>query len=100
MAALLLMMSGAAACSTTSRVENAGLDPARMDDCPVAVQAPGDLPARTPFALPDGRWVVPLAEANARENRLLEGAMVYRSAYRACRSVVIYAQDMDALLGK
>lgn len=99
MAALLLTTFGTAACSI-DRTKSAGLDPAVTDDCPREVHAPGDLPERTPFQLDDGRWVVPIEEANARENMLVAGALVYRSAYQSCRSVVIYAEQRDAGLAK
>jgi hypothetical protein len=79
-------------------VQNAGADPAVLDDCPLTVARPGDLPPRAVFALPDGRRVVLESEANARENMLVRGAVAYRGAWLGCRSVVIYVRERDARL--
>lgn len=92
------MLCGAAGCSTTPRVESAGLDPAVTATCPLTIASPGALPALHPFDLPDGRTVAPLDEVNARENMLAQGALVLRGGYVQCRSVVIYAEDRDQAL--
>lgn len=98
MAAALPMICGAAACSTPS--PDLGLDRGITASCPRSIAAPGELAARESFTLPDGRVVVPIGNADARENMLVRGALVYRDGYRACRSVVIYAEERDAVLRK
>lgn len=94
------MLCGTAACGLTPKVENAGLDPAVLGDCPRQVEAPGDLPARTPFTLPDGRTVVPIDQANARENALTGAALLFRGYWLQCRSVVVYVEQRDAALAR
>lgn len=47
------------------------------------------------LTLPDGSKVVPYDNAVERENMLTRAALVYRDGYRACRSVVIYAEERD-----
>jgi len=96
LAAALPTICGTAACSTTS--PDLGLDRAVTATCPRSIAAPGELPASEAFTLPDGREVVPVGNVKARENMLLRGALVYRDGYRACRSVVIYAEERDAVL--
>lgn len=96
LAAALPMIFGTAACSTTS--PDLGLDRAVTATCPRSIAAPGELPPSEAFTLPDGRKVVPIGNAVARENMLLRGALVYRDGYRACRSVVIYAEERDEAL--
>lgn len=71
-----------------------------MASCPRELDAPGgavDLPARDIVEV-DGRQLVPIDQANVRENLLLSGAIVFRGGWLACRSVVIYAEDRDAEL--
>lgn len=99
MAIALLTVFGTA-CSNNERIRSAPIDKAVLDDCPREVMAPGELPARTPFRLPDGRIVVPIEQANARENMLVSGALVFRGAWLQCRSVVIYVEDRDERLGE
>lgn len=91
------MVIGGAACST-SRVKHAELDPAVLDDCPRTIEAPGELVELQPFTLPDSRVVVPFDNAVAHSNMLARGALVFRGAWFACRSVVIYAEDRDRAL--
>lgn len=69
-----------------------------LEQCPLVVAAPGALPARHPFALEDGRIVVPIEEANARENMLVSGALVFKGAWVECRSVVVYVGERDVQL--
>jgi hypothetical protein len=90
------MLCGLAACGLTPRIENAGSDPAVLDDCPRTVESPGPLPAREPFRLPDGRMVVPLDQANARENALTGAALIFRGLWVECRSVVVYIEQREA----
>lgn len=100
-AALLLTMFGITACGTDgARVKSAPVDPLVLAACPRSVTAPGALPARHPFDLGDGRTVVPIGEANARENMLLAGALTYKQAWTRCRGVVTYIEDRDAVLSK
>lgn len=98
MAVVPLMMCGAA-CGTTPRVENASIDPAVLKDCPREITAPGELVAREELIITEGRYagmrVVPVANANERENMLVRGALVYKDGYLKCRSVVIYVEDRD-----
>lgn len=96
LAAALPTICGLAACSTNS--PDLGLDRAVTATCPRSIGAPGELPASEAFTLPDGRMVVPIGNAVERENMLLRGALVYRDGYRACRSVVIYAEERDDAL--
>lgn len=91
LAAALPMMLGTAACSTNRA--DLGLDRAVTASCPRTIAAPGELVAMTVLTLPDGARVVPIENAVARENMLTRGALVYRDGYRACRSVVIYAEE-------
>lgn len=100
MVAAALMLCGTAACGLTPRIEHAPLDPAVLDDCPRTIEAPGDLPARTPFTLPDGRVVVPIDQANARENALAGAALLFRGYWIECRSVVLYVEQRDAELAR
>lgn len=97
-AALLLTMPGMAACSTDR--PDLGLDRSVTATCPRAIAAPGDLIALDTLVLPDGRKVVPFDTVVKRENMLTRGALVYRDGYRACRSVVIYAEERDDELRK
>lgn len=98
LAIVALTLFGTAACGLTPRIENAGLDPAVLDDCPRSVEAPGDLPARVPFRLPDGRLVVPIEQVNARENALTGAALLFRGYWLECRSVVVYVEQRDKQL--
>lgn len=98
MAIAALTLLGTAGCGLTPRIENAGLDPAVLDDCPRTIEAPGDMPQRVPFTLPDGRTVVPIEQANARENMLTLGAVVLRGAWIDCLSVVKYVAARDGAL--
>lgn len=97
---MLLTTFGLAACGLTPRIEHAGLDPDVLNDCPRTVEAPGPMPKRTPFLLPDGRWVVPLDEANARENALTGAALLFRGYWLQCRSVVVYTEKVDQGLAR
>lgn len=115
LAVVLPILFGAAACST-SRIEHAELDQSVTAECPRELYSPGELPASRIVTLPAGTeivWpsgrreilaleleVVPLAIANARENMLLQGALVYREGYRSCRSVVIYVEQLDQDLAR
>lgn len=96
LAAALPMICGLAGCSTSS--PDLGLDRAVTATCPRTIAAPGNLVERELLTLPDGSLVVPLGNATMRENMLLRGALVYREGYRACRSVVIYAEERDDVL--
>lgn len=96
LAAALPMISGLAGCSTSS--PDLGLDRSVTAACPREIKAPGDLVARDELTLSDGRVVVPIGNAVERENMLVRGALVYRDGYRACRSVVIYAEERDDVL--
>lgn len=96
LAAALPMISGLAGCSTSS--PDLGLDRAVTAACLREIKAPGDLVARDELTLPDGRVVVPIGNVVERENMLVRGALVYRDGYRACRSVVIYAEERDKVL--
>ena len=89
-------MCGTAGCSISPRVESAGLDPGKLAECPRTVEAPGDLPGRTPFMLDNGMWVVPLDQADARENSLTGAALLFRGMWVQCVSVVRYAEDVQA----
>lgn len=53
-----------------------------------------------PFTLPDGRTVVPIEQANDRENMLVEAAVLYRGAWVQCRNVVVYVEEVDAQTAK
>lgn len=75
-----------------------GLDRGVTAKCPRTITAPGELVNREVLTLPDGSKVVPIGNADARENMLVRGALVYRDGYRACRSVVIYAEERDDVL--
>lgn len=98
LAAALLTMPGTAGCSTNR--PDLGLDRGVTASCPREIAAPGELIALEVLVLPDGRKVVPIGNVVARENTLTRGALVYRDGYRACRSVVIYAEDRDDKLGE
>jgi hypothetical protein len=98
LAGVLPTICGLAACSTSS--PDLGLDPAITVSCPRTITAPGQLAEREELTLPDGRMVVPLGNAVERENMLVRGALVYREGYRACRSVVIYAEERDEVLNR
>lgn len=114
-AAIVLLTVSGATCSD-KRLASAQTDPAVLAECPRGVESPGGLPAReivtlpagTVLTLPDGSQrtlpresqFVPLADANARENMLVRGALVFRDAYGKCRSVVIYVEDRDRALAQ
>ena len=98
LAAVLPTICGLAACSTSS--PDLGLDRAVTATCPREIRAPGNLIDREELTLTDGRIVVPLGNAVERENMLVRGALVYREGYRACRSVVIYAEERDEVLNR
>lgn len=100
MATAALMLFGTAACGLTPRIEHAPLDPAVLADCPRTIEAPGDLPARTPFQLPDGRVVVPIDQVNSRENALTAAAVLFRGHWIQCRSVVVYVEQLDKKLAR
>lgn len=87
------MICGMAACSTPS--PDLGLDRSVTATCPRSIAAPGELVVMEVLTLPDGSKVVPYGNAVERENMLTRGALVYRDGYRACRSVVIYAEERD-----
>lgn len=98
------MTLGMAGCSISPRVKNAGTDPAVLATCPRTVTAPGELVGVTVLVIPDGQFagmrVVPDGNRIERENMLLRGATVYKGAYEACRSVVIYVEDRDVSLSE
>lgn len=107
------MIFGMAACGLTPKIDHAGMDPAIYDKCPDDAQSrrPGALaernllgaPAGTEMQTPEGAWVilengiwfVPLDEANARENTLIDGARIFRSMWVDCLSVVKAARQRD-----
>lgn len=86
------------ACST-SRVEYVATPPEVLDDCPLTLASPGDLPTRQIITLPGGTLAVSLAEANAREEMLTTGLVVLRRAWTECKSVVEYVEQRDAEMG-
>ena len=96
LAAVLPMMLGTAGCSTNRA--DLGIDRAVTATCPRTITAPGKLVAMTVLKLPDGSEVVPIGNVVERENMLTRGALVFRDGYRACRSVVIYAEERDDML--
>lgn len=102
LATLLLMLSGTA-CST-NRVVEGGLDRAKLAECPRTIEAPGELVEREVLTIPDGRFagmeVVPVGNANERENMLARGALVFKDGWLKCKSVVIYVEDRDGELAQ
>ncbi|WP_132469378.1 hypothetical protein [Novosphingobium sp. ST904] len=101
MAALLLTTCGITACGIEpKRIETAQTDRATLDQCPRSVTSPGALPTRQTILLADGRQAIEVSEADARENMILSGALVFKRAWTDCRSVVIYVEERDAKLAK
>lgn len=103
MAALPLTMFGAA-CGIDPKIESAAFDPAVLETCPRTIAAPGELVARQELVITEGQYagmrVVPVENANERENMLVRGALVFKDGYLKCRSVVIYVEDRDKQLGE
>lgn len=113
MALLLPMMLGTTACGLTPKIEASATDPVVLAACPTSAEdrRPGALPPRTLMAVPAGTqvqlqsgewqqldeamWLVPLDQANARENMLVEGAGIFRSMWTDCLSVVRYVIDRE-----
>lgn len=98
MAAAALMLCGTGCGTKAIRIEAAHIDRAKLDECPLEVKRPADLPPLAPFLLPDGRLVVPEEQVRARDGAVTEAVLLFRGAWLQCRSAVIYAKDWDAAL--